>query len=179
MMTVFPSIPLLQDSEPPQGICQLLEFMGSCTQLSGHQTLQIEGILLGIPICLLVDSGATHNFISQWLVSALAIPSVSVDGIKTRLGDGHVVVVTTQCQQLSIQVGPCTFVINVLIFDTGSLDLILGMDWLQSLGHVTHDWINAWMQFSFHDSPVVLQGSCKEKNSKASLQTWLREEIKP
>ncbi|KAD7476945.1 hypothetical protein E3N88_00081 [Mikania micrantha] len=64
MMTVLPSIPLLQDSEPPKGICQVLEAMGSCTQLSGHQTLQLKGILLGIPICLLVDSGANISTVS-------------------------------------------------------------------------------------------------------------------
>ncbi|KAD6453740.1 hypothetical protein E3N88_08446 [Mikania micrantha] len=179
MMTVLPSLLLLQDSDPPNGSCQVLEIMPSCNQLSGHQTLQLDGILLGIPICLLVDSGATHNFISQRLVSALALPSTAIEGIKIRLGDGHVVVVTTQCQQLCIQVGPCTFVMNALIFDTGSLDLILGMEWLQSLGPVTHDWKNAWMQFSFHDSRVVLQGSGKENHSKASLQTWLRKESKP
>ncbi|KAD6119615.1 hypothetical protein E3N88_10886 [Mikania micrantha] len=141
MPTNVPSTLLTEDLESPEGSCQVLEVMGSCNQLSGHSTLQLEGTLLGIPICLLVDSGATHNFISK------------------RLGDGHVVVVTTQCQDLSIQVGSCFFVINALISDTGSLDLILEMDWLQSLGPVTHDWRNSWMKFIFHDSPVVLQGS--------------------
>ncbi|KAD5961527.1 hypothetical protein E3N88_13000 [Mikania micrantha] len=179
LMTVLPSSSVAQEFDPPDGSCQVLEIMASCNQLCGHQTLQLDGILLGIPICLLVDSGATHNFISKRLVSALAIPFTTIDGIKIRLGDGHVVMVTTQCQQLSVQIGPCTFVINALVFDTGSLDLILGMEWLQSLGPVTHDWKNAWMQFTFHDSRVVLQGGGTNTHSNASLQTWLRKESKP
>ncbi|KAD5960576.1 hypothetical protein E3N88_12048 [Mikania micrantha] len=178
MMTALPPPPPTDNSDPPSGVCQVLEVMGCCNQLSGTQTLQLEGTLLGIPICLLVDSGATHNFISKRLVTALAIASSPVDGINIRLGDGHVVV-TTQCQGLSIQLGPCSFLINALVFDTGTLDLILGMEWLQSLGQVTHDWKNSWMKFVFQDASIVLQGSGKSQPNATALQNWLRVETKP
>ena len=53
--------------EPPNfGSCSVLEVQGSLvTSDSGGQPLKIEGSIASIPIFILVDSGATHNFISR------------------------------------------------------------------------------------------------------------------
>lgn len=39
--------------------------------LAKSRTIKLEGELIGHPILLLVDSGATHNFIARELVSSL------------------------------------------------------------------------------------------------------------
>ncbi|KAD6119553.1 hypothetical protein E3N88_10824 [Mikania micrantha] len=116
------------------GTCLALEMAGLSVHKGVLSTFKLEGAIQGIPICLLVDSGATHNFISTQLVSALDIPSETFAGIHIRLGDGHVVFIQKQCVNLQVQIGSCTYSINTLVFETGDLDLILGMDWLQSLG---------------------------------------------
>ncbi|KAD3641653.1 hypothetical protein E3N88_30877 [Mikania micrantha] len=55
----------------------------------------------------------------------------------------------------------------------GDLDLILGMEWLQSLGEVTHDWKHAWMKFMYLNTTVTLQGSLPTQPQAAALQKWL------
>ncbi|KAD5317179.1 hypothetical protein E3N88_17125 [Mikania micrantha] len=77
------------------------------------------------------------------------------------------------CLQFPVTIGSVSFLIDVLVFDTGNLDLILGMAWLSSLGEVTHDWHNAWMQFQFKGNSVRLQGISPTQAPSAALQQWL------
>ena len=53
------------------------------------QTLKLGGELRGIPIQVLVDSGASYNFISRKLVSMMSLPASSFSGLYIKLGDGH------------------------------------------------------------------------------------------
>ncbi|KAD5960470.1 hypothetical protein E3N88_11942 [Mikania micrantha] len=140
---------LSMDSTPesPTGTCLALEVAGLLVHQATPHTFKLEGAIQGIPVSLLVDSGATHIFSSSKIVSALDIP-ILFSGIHIRLGEGGV-------------------------FDTGDLDLILGVEWLQSLGEVTHDWKNAWMKFVYLDKPVVLQGLNPHHPQPAALQQLL------
>ncbi|KAD6454362.1 hypothetical protein E3N88_09068 [Mikania micrantha] len=63
---------LSMDSTPesPTGTCLALEVAGLLVHQDPH-TFKLEGAIQGIPISLLVDSGATHNFISSKILSAL------------------------------------------------------------------------------------------------------------
>nr|KAJ0193529.1 hypothetical protein LSAT_V11C800408980 [Lactuca sativa] len=163
--------PLLPNDE---GHCAALEFTGTSTECSGGKTLKFDGELLGIPVVVLVDSGATHNFLSRQLVLALGISSIPFHGINIKLGDGHVVRVTEKCVNLHILMGGCSFAVNLLVFDTGNPDIILGMEWLKTLGEVTHNWDKSWMRFSYQGMMVQLQGLIPGQPSQASLHKWLQ-----
>ncbi|KAD7477848.1 hypothetical protein E3N88_00984 [Mikania micrantha] len=54
-----------------------------------------------------------------------------------------------------------------------SLDLILGMEWLESLGEITHDWHKAWMRFIYQGTDVQLQGLSSNYSGSAALHQWL------
>ncbi|MFS7888928.1 putative nucleotidyltransferase, Ribonuclease H [Helianthus anomalus] len=147
--------------------------LSSPTATTGASTLKFMGTLNGIPVCLLVDSGASHNFISRHLAIALGLSVSACGDIRIKLGDGHHVVVTEQCLAISVQIGSCTFVVNALVFDTGNLDLILGMKWLETLGEVVHDWHHSWMQFNYQGSVVKLQGISTATAASAALHSIL------
>ncbi|XP_076920920.1 uncharacterized protein LOC143582177 [Bidens hawaiensis] len=157
----------------PTGTCLALEFPGLMCDSGGAKTLRFEGILQEIPVSILVDSGATHNFISRRVAITLGLPMFTFAGIRIKLGDGHHVFVTEMCHRVSVQINSCTFVVDALVFDTDCLDLILGMAWLGTLGEVIHDWHMAWMQFQFNSQTVRLQGLHSGQSSPPALQQWL------
>ncbi|KAD5802962.1 hypothetical protein E3N88_14322 [Mikania micrantha] len=113
--------------------CMPLEFIDLLAETGGAKTLRFNGALQGIPVNMLVDSGVTHNFILRRLVLALGLPFTKFSGICIKLRDGRSIV-TERRLQLPNYIGSCTFLIDTLVFDIGSLDLILCMVWRQSFG---------------------------------------------
>lgn len=76
------------------GILSLLD--GKCQP----QTMKVQGVVKGVPILLLVDSGATHNFISRKLVAVMGWPTENTTPMLIKLGDGHKAVSQGQCAGL-------------------------------------------------------------------------------
>jgi hypothetical protein len=56
--------------------------------VSKPQSIQLKGIIQEVPIVILVDSGATHNFIDKRLVQKMGWPADNTKSICIRLGDG-------------------------------------------------------------------------------------------
>ena len=67
------------EEETEEGECQILNFMGMAnSSIQPPKTLKLKGELRGIPIQVLVDSGASHNFISHKLVSLQSLPTQQI-----------------------------------------------------------------------------------------------------
>ncbi|KAK1435415.1 hypothetical protein QVD17_01178 [Tagetes erecta] len=173
MLETIDSGESIPDSSLNLGTCNSLEFTGILATHGVASTMKLGGTLHDLPVLMLVDSGASHNFISRRLVLALGLTVASFDGIKIKLGDGHCVFVTERCLAIPVTIGPCTFSLDALVFDTGSFDFILGLAWLQSLGEVVHDWQHSWMRFVYHGTPVQLQGICIGQPVPTALHPWL------
>lgn len=56
---------------------------------SGPNMMKMTGTIDGIPLVVLVDSGASHNFISSAVVSVLGLKVDSNHQLGIKLGDGH------------------------------------------------------------------------------------------
>ena len=104
------------------------------------KTLKLRGELRGIPIQVLVDSGASHNFISRILVLMMGLPASSFFGLYIRLGDGPRVRVQQKCEHIDIKFGDFSCILEALVFGLGNLDMVLEIDWLKTLGEVVHNW---------------------------------------
>ncbi|KAL4570019.1 hypothetical protein LXL04_025668 [Taraxacum kok-saghyz] len=167
-------IPEQNDGDIPSGTCLTLAFFGA---ISGHKTggksLKLEGLIGEIPAILMVDSGATHNFVSRKLLKVIGATAECFSGINIKLGDGHVVFIDRIIPQLLVNVQGCEFLINALVFEMGNLDMVLGMEWLKSLGDVIHNWEKATMKFRFNNKEVFLQGITTNDSYPASLQSCL------
>jgi len=61
----------------------------STSGLTPPQTMKLRGEVRGRKIMVLINSGASHNFISTALVCALGIPKEYTPTYKVKLGDGH------------------------------------------------------------------------------------------
>lgn len=158
----------------PEGTCMAIEYFGtSIGDKSGGKSLKFEALIGDLPVIVMVDSGASHNFISRKLLKVMGISAEIFPGINIRLGDGHLVFITQRCSQLPLKVASCDFQVNALVFDMGHLDLVLGMEWLKSLGDVIHNWQQATMKFVYQGKPVGIQGLTQSSTIPASLQSCL------
>lgn len=109
--------------------------------------MKLKGRVAGIPILILVDSGAAHNFISKKLVAAIGWPVEETKPLQIKLGDGFKVVVHGKCLGVKIELENTEIAVDTLRFDLEGIDVVLGISWLTSLGEMWVDWGKQCMKF--------------------------------
>ncbi|GKB44630.1 ty3-gypsy retrotransposon protein [Tanacetum coccineum] len=111
--------------------------------LVGHgspRSLQLWGVLGSGKVHGLIDNGSTHNFVQPRVVERMQLPIIGV-------ADG--------CGFIRVSMkGP---------------DIVLGIQWLQKLGKVTHDYSEQTMEFTWLDRVYVLKGDDALRMKRISL----------
>lgn len=62
--------------------------LNSVVGLSEPRTLKLKGVVHGLDVVVLIDCGATHNFISTSLVEAIQIPIQETSQYRVVIGSG-------------------------------------------------------------------------------------------
>ncbi|GJX95417.1 retrotransposon-related protein, partial [Tanacetum coccineum] len=164
--------------EEADGECLALELNGYSTVSSSNlKTIKLAGELNGIPILILIDSGATHNFISKKLAIALGLTIKPAKRLQISLGDGSRVWIGEQCDSVSIQFGSYSCIVDALVYNLGSLDMILGIAWLGTLGDVLFNWQTRQVRFWSQGNYIQLQGVSSNLDNHSALQTCLNGQI--
>jgi hypothetical protein len=147
------------ESEGEMCIMSLLQ-LGQLGKLGSAkpQSIQLKGTVGGVPVVILVDSGATHNFVDRRLVQKMSWAVDNSTSMCIKLGDGTKVQSVGVCPDLNLEVGEVQLAIRAHLFDLGGVDIVLGVDWLRTLGDIIMNWSKHTMSF-WHDKVwVTLQG---------------------
>ncbi|WVZ04691.1 hypothetical protein V8G54_018037 [Vigna mungo] len=135
-------------------------------------TLRIKGSLNGVTLEVLIDSGASHNFISPHIVAALKLKVDKRKMIGVRLGYRHWVSTAGKCGKLNVQLGEFFTTVEPYVLELEDIDMILGVSWLRRFGKVTFDWEEMTLSFFWQDKYLELQGQ-KLKKYEAMSPTGL------
>nr|KYP56676.1 Retrovirus-related Pol polyprotein from transposon 297 family [Cajanus cajan] len=153
-----PDSPVLRGIPPP-GECNWLDLsICSAGGLTTPHTMKLKGKLFDRDILLLIDSGVSHNFISQRLVTELDLTVYQTKTSFVRLGDGNQKQTYGSCNNVQIRIGDYTMTGEFFIFDLGGVDIILGVAWLMTLGEVKVNWRTLQMQLIHQGQLVTIQG---------------------
>ncbi|GAU42021.1 hypothetical protein TSUD_90550 [Trifolium subterraneum] len=134
-----------------EGECKSMGVLGS---MGGHQTMKVEGKIGNVGVLVLIDSGASHNFISPKVMTALGLEVTTGPVMSVRLGDGHKVESQGWCAGIMMKLDSVDIIVDAVVLDLGGLDMVLGVAWLSTLGEVVMDWNALSMQF-IHDGEKV------------------------
>lgn len=113
----------------PQPEISLNSVMG----LTSPRTMKLMGKIGNQKVVVMVDPGATHNFISREAVEKLGVPVLPSQDFGVSLGTGDSVVGTGICRSVVLEVQGVVIVENFLPLDLGNSDLILGIQWLEKI----------------------------------------------
>lgn len=108
--------------------------------------MKFVGFLKGKEVVILLASRVTHNFISRALVEELRIPMTPVHFV-VMLGDERRVKGVGRCDSVELQFQGMIVKLNFFLFELGSIDIILGIDWLYRLGEMKVNWRLQTMTF--------------------------------
>ncbi|KZV50860.1 peroxidase 64 [Dorcoceras hygrometricum] len=125
-------------------------------------------------VVVMVDSGASHNFVSRKLVTELGLPVDESVRFGVCLGDGGRVPCHGLCKGLIVDLHSCVVEVDCYAFQLGGVDLILGVDWLRTLGEVLTNWELMRMSFSIGKETVTLMGEPRLSRAVSSLKSMLK-----
>ena len=90
-------------------------------------------------VSVLIDSGATHNFIDAHLVQRREIPTDTFHGFSILVPGDRKMQCMHYVPSLSVTMGSYTLVDHFFVIDIPDTIIILGVQWLITLGKVTID----------------------------------------
>ncbi|KZV24316.1 hypothetical protein F511_01798, partial [Dorcoceras hygrometricum] len=117
--------------------CNILELsLFSTGGITQPQTMKLRGKVMGKDMVVMIDSGASHNFVSRKLVERLGLKVDEMLEFGVYLGDGGRVSCQGVCRKLQVDLQQCILQIDGHVVEPGRVDLILGVVWLRTLGEV-------------------------------------------
>ncbi|KAL8120175.1 hypothetical protein AgCh_017351 [Apium graveolens] len=154
--------------------CHTMELhLYSTAGITRPSTMKMQGFVQKCPIVILIDSGASHNFILADLVRNMGLPVTPTNEFGVKLGDGHTVPCNGVCRAVKMRVGDLHITADCYPFQLGGVDLILGIAWLETLGEVKVNWQKMTMTFDADGCLRRLQGNPSLSTSVVSLKSIL------
>lgn len=149
--------------------------LNSIIGFSNQKTMKLIGAIGDYELIVMVDPCATHNFISIEAVQSLGIPIEKSGGFGVSLGNGDAVRGEGICKGVCLKLeGGIEVISDFLPLGLGCLDVILGVQWLETLGVVMTDWKKQVMMYEFQGEPVMLKGDPTLIRSQISLKAMVR-----
>ncbi|XP_074327832.1 uncharacterized protein LOC141665749 [Apium graveolens] len=148
-------------SEPCISVNALAESQTfSTTRVKGMVT---NGIMTKQALHILIDSGSTHNFLNIHLASSLGCKIEKIQDQQVTVADGNHLVCQHVVKNFCWKLNGHEFSANVLLIDLGSCDMVLGVQWLSTLGTVRWDFKNLIMEFMLAGNLFKLRGISPKK----------------
>ncbi|MCH81106.1 RNA-directed DNA polymerase (Reverse transcriptase), partial [Trifolium medium] len=138
-----------------------------------HQTMKFQGTIYGVEVLILIDSGATHNFISQRLVHHMDWSVENTPQMQVKLGNGVQIAAQGRCKKLEMYIGDFKINQDVHLFELGGIDVVLGIEWLKTLGDTIINWKQQTMSFWSLGKWITLKNKEGCKKNSVALQSIL------
>ena len=108
--------------------------------ISTPRTMKLRGTIANQEVVVLIACGASHNFISAELVDILGLPFVGTHSFGVLMGTGLSFKGVGLCTRVGVQIQNIKIVADFLPLKLGSANVILGMQWLETLGRMQINW---------------------------------------
>ncbi|CAA7028494.1 unnamed protein product [Microthlaspi erraticum] len=161
-----------KDDEENELIGELRELsLNSFLGLSSCTTTKVRGTVGKYSVVIMMDSGATHNFIAPSLVSKLKLKTAKDKSLEVLLGTGVSVNGSGICKNVEFGIQALTFTTDFIELELGNVDIILGIQWLSTLGKCMVDWEAHELSFRYHGNWITLHGDPMLHQRKISFKT--------
>ena len=113
------------------------------------KTLKIEAHIKKKKVIVLIDSGSTHNFIHCKIVKELNCFLYPTLECQVMVANGGTINFSGKCHNIKLSMGEYVLNSPILSILMGGADVVLGIQWLQSLGMIAFNFQECFLNFSF------------------------------
>jgi hypothetical protein len=143
-------------SDPPE--VEPIISLNSLTGFSAPQTLKLIGYIKHQKVIILVDSGSTHNFIHHHISQETHCYIHAVNNFQIMIANGGSMKCGGHCENVHLQIGDYHLKSHMFSINMGGCDIVLGADWLRTLGPILMHFKELTMQFDQEGHQYKFQG---------------------
>jgi hypothetical protein len=154
--------------------------LNAITGISATKTMTLHVHLLDSVVEALVDSGSTHSFISADTASRLHLQPVYRPGLQVIVANGDRVASVGICRDVHIVIDKDEFLLDFFIISLAGYEMVLGVQWLRTLGPILWDFGRAQMSCWRDDHQAIWHGVSARRSvtsANATVSTDLLEAL--
>ena len=123
-----------------------------------HHTMRLEGRIKNQFLMILVDSVSSHNFLNQNTAKRLNCGVKLISALKITIANGEIMKTHEMCKGVTVEMQGFWQSIDFFLLPFQGCDIVLGIQWLKSLGPIQWDFNTLSMRFKVQDLDVCLRG---------------------
>jgi hypothetical protein len=128
------------------------------TGISAPKMLKLIGYIKHRKVIILVDNGSTHNFIHHCISKETNWYIRVVNNFQIMIANGGSMKCGGCCENVCLQIGHYQLKSHMFSIDMGGCDIVLGVEWLCTLGPILMDFKELTMQFQQEGKRYQFQG---------------------
>jgi hypothetical protein len=105
---------------------------------------------------VLIDSGSTHNFVHCTPDDEIHCFVYHVSNFQILIADGGIMKCGGHCENVKLQMGDYHLKTHMFPISMGGCDIVLGMEWLHTLGPITLDYQKLYIIFTQEAHPSLV-----------------------
>jgi hypothetical protein len=125
---------------------------------SNPQTMKVSGYLKRQSVTVLIDTGSTNNFLDEDVAKRLSIPVEPCDQFEVKLADGRTLTCQGKCSRAKLLVQDQELRADFFLLPLGDYEVVLGIEWLRTLGDVLWNFSKLTMKFTLNGQRVTFRG---------------------
>jgi hypothetical protein len=170
----------LLDHAPDKGHKKIT--IASMSGILKFNTFGIKGVVQGQRETVLIDGGVSHNFIDIAMVERRHLPTVEFEGFLVEVAGGRTIACDRYIPQMNLTLGRYTLTQDFYVVNIPDTNIILGVQWLSTLGPITTNYKTMEMSFNTDEGKrVTLKGMAGDSprivTAKKMHTIFRREEI--
>lgn len=122
------------------------------------RTMRIHGKVLNCSVVILVDTGSTHNFLDPMIAKKVGLEVNAGKQIEVRVANGERMRSEGMVEQLQFHMQGNMFNTDFFLLPLGGCDLVVGMQWLRTLGPVLWDFNGLTISFEQNKKSITIKG---------------------
>jgi hypothetical protein len=157
LMSESPETPYITPPSDPPEVEPVIS-LNALTGFFAPQTLKLISYIKHRKVIILVDSGSTHNFIHHRIAQETHCYIHAVNNFQIMIANGGSMKCGGRCDNVRLQIGDYHLKYHMFAIDMGGCDIVLGANWLRTLGPILMDFKELTMQFNQEGHQYKFQG---------------------
>ncbi|KAA8529633.1 hypothetical protein F0562_034267 [Nyssa sinensis] len=122
------------------------------------QTMKVRGTLGKYRVIVLLDSSSTHNFLKEDVASKLALLPDKNGQLDVKVASGERLSNQGKCKGVELYLQGVTITVDCYLLPLDGYEVVLGAQWLRTLGPLLWDFSKLQMQFQLKGQTIIWQG---------------------